>query len=224
MTSSGDVSNSVSARGRRVLSPPTREGDAGNPGGAWGRVPRRMTTRFSGHVDRWTIRPSWWHVWLRSSLGVENLRRRVCEFQEPLSAHGGACGCSWRSSFWVSFVRGRVARLWCWFHQAKQGFAQIWRIKSRLCLSLLDFDTTQSHGGCKMPWSQDPAEKHVWFLMMVCTWYSSLLARDICLIPRTKFGSDTMLNISNAMWYTMLCMLEWMQKEKHRIGTLWTRG
>ena len=32
------------------------------------------------------------------------------------------------------------------------------------------------------------------------------------------------LNISNGMCYTMLCMLEWMRKEKHRIGTLWTRG
>ena len=39
-------------------------------------------------------------------------------------------------------------------------------------------------------------------------------------MPRTKFGSDTMLNkiISNAMCYTMLYMLEWMWKEKHRIG------
>ena len=25
--------------------------------------------------------------------------------------------------------------------------------------------------------------------------------------------------ISNVMCYTMLCMLKWMQKEKHRIGT-----
>ena len=47
---------------------------------------------------------------------------------------------------------------------------------------------------------------------------------EICLMPRTEFGSDTMLNvnivISNVMCYTMLCMLEWMQKRKHRIGTL----
>ena len=37
-------------------------------------------------------------------------------------------------------------------------------------------------------------------------------------MPRTKFGSDTMLNIiiiSNVMYYTMLCMLEWMRKGKH---------
>ena len=33
-----------------------------------------------------------------------------------------------------------------------------------------------------------------------------------------------LLNISNEMWYTMLCMLEWMRKRKHRIGALWTRG
>ena len=133
---------------RRVLSPLARDGDAKNLGGAWRRVRRRMTTRFSGQVDRWTTRPSWRRVWLRSSPGVENLRRRVWEFQEPLSARGGTCDCRWRSSFWVSFARGLGARLWCWFHQAKQGFAQIWRIKSRLRLSLLDFDTAQSHGGC----------------------------------------------------------------------------
>ena len=44
--------------------------------------------------------------------------------------------------------------------------------------------------------------------------------RDIYLMPRMKFGSDTMLNISNGMCDTMLCMLDWMQKEKHKIGTL----
>ena len=33
-----------------------------------------------------------------------------------------------------------------------------------------------------------------------------------------------MLNISNAMCYTMLCMLEWMRKGEHRIGILRTRG
>ena len=38
LTWSDDVSSSVSARGKRVLSPPTREGDARNPGGAWRRV------------------------------------------------------------------------------------------------------------------------------------------------------------------------------------------
>ena len=33
-----------------------------------------------------------------------------------------------------------------------------------------------------------------------------------------------MLNISNVMCYIILCMLEWMQKEKHRGGTLRTQG
>ena len=69
------------------------EGEARNPGGAWWLVQRRMTTRFLGQVDRWTTRPSWWHVWLRSKLGVKNLRRHMWEFQEPLSTRGGACGC-----------------------------------------------------------------------------------------------------------------------------------
>ena len=47
-------------------------------------------------------------------------------------------------------------------------------------------------------------------------------------MPRTELGSDTMLNvniiISSAMCYTMLYMLEWMRKGKHRIGTLRTQG
>ena len=30
--------------------------------------------------------------------------------------------------------------------------------------------------------------------------------------------------ISNTMCYTMLCMLEWMRKGKHRIGTPRTQG
>ena len=41
-------------------------------------------------------------------------------------------------------------------------------------------------------------------------------------MPRTEFGSNTMININiiiNAMCYTMLNMLEWMRKRKHRIGT-----
>ena len=98
---------------------------------------------------------------------------------ELLVARVGACAFCWGLSFWVLVMGGRGARLWCWFHQAKQGFAQIWRVKSRLCLNLWILDTTLSYGGCEMPWSLDPAEKHVWLLVVVCTWYSSLLARDV---------------------------------------------
>ena len=144
----------------------------------------------------------------------------------------GAWTFCWGPSFWLFVAGGRGACLWCWFHQVKQGFAQIWRVKSRLCLSLWIFDATLSHSGCEMPWNLDPAKKHVWLLMVVCTWYSSFLARDFFfffyLMPRTKFGSDTMLNniiiISNAMCCTMLCMLEWRRKRKYRIKTLRTQG
>ena len=46
---------------------------------------------------------------------------------------------------------------------------------------------------------------------------------------RTSESPSNLLNIllsiiTNEMRYTMLCMLEWMRKEKHRIGTLKTRG
>ena len=34
-------------------------------------------------------------------------------------------------------------------------------ILSHGSLGLLDFDTTQSHGGCEMLWSLDLADKHV---------------------------------------------------------------
>ena len=84
LTSSSDVSSSVSARGRRMLSPPAREGDAGNPGGAWGRMRRRMTTRFSRQVDRWTTRLSGRRVDQEDDLEVRNLRRCVGFFRRQL--------------------------------------------------------------------------------------------------------------------------------------------
>ena len=46
------------------------------------------------------------------------------------------------------------------------------------------------------------------------------LLKIFYLMPRTKFDSDTMLNISIVICYTMLCMLKWMRNGKHRIGTL----
>ena len=46
---------------------------------------------------------------------------------------------------------------------------------------------------------------------------------NICLIYISNM-LNKIINISNAMYYTMLCMLEWMRKGKHRIGTPRTRG
>ena len=83
---SDDVSSSVSARGRRVLSPQAREGDARNPGGACDV----MTTRFSGQVDRWTTRPSGRRVDQEDDLEVRNLRRRVVDFPKLTAVRGGA--------------------------------------------------------------------------------------------------------------------------------------
>ena len=85
-----DVSSSVSARGRHVLSPPAREGDARDPGGAWRRVRRHMTTKFSGQVDWWMTRPSGRHVYQEDDLEVRNLRRHVVDFPELTTVHGGA--------------------------------------------------------------------------------------------------------------------------------------
>ena len=87
---SDDVSSSVSTRGRLVLSPPAREGDARNPGNEWRRVRRRMTTRFSGQVDRWTIRSFGRRVDQEDDLEVRNLRRRMEDFPELTAAHSGA--------------------------------------------------------------------------------------------------------------------------------------
>ena len=91
---SDDVSSSVSERGRRVLSPPAREGDARNPGGEWRRVQRRITTKFSGQVDRWTTRPPGRRVDQEDDLEVRNLKRRVVDFPELTAAH---------SSAWLTF-------------------------------------------------------------------------------------------------------------------------
>ena len=96
---SDDVSSSVSARGRHVLSPPVCEGDARNLGGAWRRVRRRMTTRFSGQVDRWTARPPGWHMDQEDDLEVTNLRRHVVDFPELTAARGGA----WLAFGWPDF-------------------------------------------------------------------------------------------------------------------------
>ena len=112
MTSSGDVSSSVSARGRRVLSPPAREGDAGNPGGAWRRVRHRMTTRFSGQVDRWTTMPYGRRVDQEDDLEVRNLRRRVRDFPELTAARGGVWLAFGFPDFWVFLAGGLGARLW----------------------------------------------------------------------------------------------------------------
>ena len=40
---------------------------------------------------------------------------------------------------------------------------------------------------------------------MLCMYESSLLCRDVCLMPRTKFGSDTMLNIlaTDVLYYVV---------------------
>ena len=82
LMTSDDVSSSVSARGRRVLS------HRRNPGGAWRRVRRLMTTRFSCQVDRWTKRPSGWRVDQEDDLEVRNLRRRLVDFPELIAARG----------------------------------------------------------------------------------------------------------------------------------------
>ena len=116
----------ISARGRRVISPPAREGDARNLGGAWWCVQRRMTTRFSGQVDRWTTRPFGRRVYQEDDLEVRNLRQRVRDFSETTETRGGAWqGFGW-PDFWVLVARGRGARLWCCLRQARLGFAQIW--------------------------------------------------------------------------------------------------
>ena len=146
---------------------------------------------------------------------------------ELLATCVGAWACCGGPSFWLFVVGDREACLLCWFHQAKQGFAQIWRVKSRLCLSLWILDIALSHGGCEMSWSLNPADKHVWLLRVVCTWYSSLLARDVLFDAKNEvwlWYHVKYINNSNAMCYTMLCILEWMRNRKHRIGTPWTRG
>jgi len=104
----------------------------------------------------------------------------------------------------------RISGFWSWeFVEHVFGFGFIRRSLdlhrsdklSHGLLGLLDFDTAQSHHGCEMSWSLDPADKHVWLQMVGCTWESSLLCRDVYLMPRMKFGFETMLNIIWLLWY-----------------------
>ena len=71
-----------------MLSPLAREGDARNLGGAWWRVRRRMTTRFSSQVDRWTTRPSGRRVDQEDDLEMRNLRWHLVDFPELTAARG----------------------------------------------------------------------------------------------------------------------------------------
>ena len=63
--------------------------------------------------------------------------------------------------------------------------------------------------------------KQGYYGFVLCMYESSLLCRDVYLMPRTKLGIDTMLKyiINNTMCYIMLYMLEWMWKRKYRIET-----
>ena len=161
-------------------------------GSACRHVWRHMIIRFSGQVDQGMIRPSWQCVWLRSKLGVENLRWCVWEFQESLSVRGSAGGYHWDQvpGFWSWYAVGNVCLVG--FIRQRLDVHKSDRERHGL-LRLEDLDTAVSHGGCEMLWSLDLADKYVWLLMVVCTWESSLLARDVCLMPRTKFDSNTML-------------------------------
>ena len=53
------------------------------------------------------------------------------------------------------------------------------------------------------------------------TWSRSILDFQVGSQIRQQFD---VIIISNAMCYTMLCMLEWMRKEMYRTGTPRTRG
>ena len=95
MTSSDNVrwhQQQISARGRRVLSPPAHEGDARNPRGVWGRMWGRMRPGILGSVDWWMRRPSGWRMYQEDDLEVRNLRRHVGDFSETIVVRGKASG------------------------------------------------------------------------------------------------------------------------------------
>ena len=57
---------------------------------------------------------------------------------------------------------------------------------------------------------------------VLCMYGSSLLCRDVCLMPRTKFGSNIILNILATDVLYHVYILKWKQKGKYRIETLRT--
>ena len=212
--------------------------------GAWWSVPTRgdETDIQEARVSTCDL------VWLPDSQAKWIERQQGCL--------GSACGwdLSWESRIFgdacessrsccshvvarEATVGGRIPGFWSRYameHVCLVGFIRrrldvhrSYRVKSRLCLSLWILDTALSHGGCEMPWSLDPAKKHVWLLMVVCTRYSSLLARDVLFDAKNEvwLWYHVKCNIiSNAMCYTMLYILEWIRKRKYRIGTPRTRG
>ena len=109
------TSTAVSACGRSMQCSPARGGAARNPGGAWWRVQRRMTTRFLGQVDRWTTKPSRRRVYQEDDLEVRNLRRHGGDFSKLTAACGGAWLGFDLPDFWVFLAGGLGARLWGWF-------------------------------------------------------------------------------------------------------------
>ena len=144
----------------RALSP-ARGGAARNPGGAWRRVRRRMTTIFSGQVDRWTTRPLGRRVYQEDDLELMNLRWRVRDFPKRIAARGSAWLAFGWPDFWVFLAGCRGACLCGLFLQVKARFPSL---------------------------------------------ISHVAPTETPLLP-CCYISDTMLNISNRMCCTMLCML-----------------
>ena len=126
-------------------------------------------------------------------------------------------------------MRGRKACLCGWFHQLKPWFAQIWKGRHKL---LGPWFETQWQDNDSDLWKLCDAmgfkskNKQGYYGSVLCMYESSWMHRDVCLMPRRKFGSDTMLNIlvMVVLCYTMLYMLKWMWKGKHRIWILRTWG
>ena len=68
-----------------------------------------------------------------------------------------------------------------------------------------NLDTVVSHSGCMMPWSLSEV-KQGHYESVLCMHESSLLCRDVCLMSRMKFGSDTMLNILAMQCFIPCCI------------------
>ena len=99
--------------------------------------------RFSRSVDEKAIMMARVH---EHNMEVRNLRRYVGDFPETIEARGRASG-DRISGFWSREVVEHV----CGFGFIRQSLDLCRSDKlSHGLLGLLDFDTTQSHGGCEM--------------------------------------------------------------------------
>ena len=135
------------------------------------------------------------------------------------------------------FDRGWTSRFFSPY--AVEHVCMIGFVKRRLALNKsekggMTYLRDQRHGGdteTMVPWelceaveSRSVGKQWHYGGSVLCTWETSLLCRDVCLMPRTKFGFDTILNIlaTNMLYHVVYAKAD-VQGEVYNRNTENTR-